>query len=79
MGARGCVTWRPTPARNYRDTLDVHTTLAKAQWLWCINRGVLLPPGLDSQWLVSMQHTDSDIDDTIAVFGEFAAAVASGA
>jgi glutamate-1-semialdehyde 2,1-aminomutase len=77
MGARGCITWRPLPARNYRDTLDVHTAIAKAQWLWCINRGILLPPGLDSQWLVSMQHTDRDIDDTVAVFAEFAAAVAT--
>jgi glutamate-1-semialdehyde 2,1-aminomutase len=75
MGARGCVTWRPTPARNYRDTLDVLTPLAKAQWLWCINRDILLPPGLDSQWLVSVQHTDRDIDDTIAVFTEFAVAL----
>ncbi len=78
MGARGCITWRPTPARTYRDTIDVHTAIAKAQWLWCINRGILLPPGLDSQWLVSMQHTDRDIDDTIAVFEEFAAAVSAG-
>jgi glutamate-1-semialdehyde 2,1-aminomutase len=76
MGARGCITWRPDPARNYRDTLDVHTAIAKAQWLWCINRGILLPPGLDSQWLVSMQHTDRDIDGTIAVFRDFAAALA---
>jgi glutamate-1-semialdehyde 2,1-aminomutase len=75
MGARGCVTWRPHPARTYRDTLDVHTTIAKAQWLWCINRGVLLPPGLDSQWLVSMQHTDREIDETIAIFGEFGRAL----
>jgi glutamate-1-semialdehyde 2,1-aminomutase len=78
MGARGCITWRPSPARTYRDTIDVHTAIAKAQWLWCINRGVLLPPGLDSQWLVSVQHTDRDIDDTISVFGEFAAAVSDG-
>jgi glutamate-1-semialdehyde 2,1-aminomutase len=77
MGARGCITWRPRPARTYRDTLDVHTTIAKAQWLWCINRGVLMPPGLDSQWLVSMQHGDRDIEDTIAVFADFATALAS--
>ena len=75
MGARGCVTWRAQPARTYRDTIDAHTALAKAQWLWCINRGVLLPPGLDSQWLVSVQHTDRDIDETIAIFADFAAAL----
>jgi glutamate-1-semialdehyde 2,1-aminomutase len=75
MGARGCITWRPQPARTYRDTLDVHSTIAKAQWHWFINRGVLMPPGLDSQWLVSLQHTDREIDDTIALFADFAAAL----
>ena len=35
----------PTPLRNYRDTLAVDTTIARAQWLWCLNRGFLFPAG----------------------------------
>ena len=34
--------------------------LAFAQWIWGVNRGVLLPPGLDEQWLLSVAHTADD-------------------
>jgi glutamate-1-semialdehyde aminotransferase len=32
---------------------------------------MLLPPGLDEQWLLSIAHTDVDLDLAIAVFTEF--------
>jgi hypothetical protein len=32
---------------------------------------VLLPPGLDEQWLVSVQHTDADIDHLVDVLASF--------
>ena len=31
------------------------------QWIWGVNRGVLLPPGLDEQWLLSVAHTADDL------------------
>src|SRR5262249_41067869 len=51
FGAKGCITWSPTPVRNYRDYKSTDFDLAFAQWIHGINRGVLLPPGLDEQWL----------------------------
>ena len=36
--------------------------LAFAQWMHGINRGILLPPGLDEQWLVSVMHDEDDGD-----------------
>ena len=36
--------------------------LAFAQWIHGINRGMLLPPGLDEQWLISVMHDDADGD-----------------
>jgi glutamate-1-semialdehyde 2,1-aminomutase len=60
-GAKGCVTWGTTPVRNYRDYLATDFELAFAQWIWGVNRGVLLPPGLDEQWLLSVAHTDDDL------------------
>ena len=42
------------PVRNYRDYKATDFDLAFAQWLYGINRGVLLPPGLDEQWLISV-------------------------
>jgi glutamate-1-semialdehyde aminotransferase len=37
---------------------------------------VLLPPGPDDQWTLSVQHTDDEIERHIAVFRGFAAEVA---
>jgi glutamate-1-semialdehyde 2,1-aminomutase len=75
FGAKGCITWSPDPVRNYRDYKATDFDLAFAQWLWGINRGVLLPPGLDEQWLISVMHDDDDIAHGVEVFRSFADAV----
>ncbi|GAA6525575.1 aspartate aminotransferase family protein [Intrasporangium sp. DVR] len=61
LGVKGCVTWSATPVRNYRDYKATDFGLAELSWLWGVNRGVLTPPGLDEQWLVSLAHTDDDM------------------
>ncbi len=73
FGAKGCVTWAPEQIRNYRDYKGTDFDLAFAQWMHGINRGVLLPPGLDEQWLISVLHTDDDALHYANVFGEFVA------
>ena len=75
LGAKGCITWTTEPVRNYRDYKSSNFDLAYAQWIWGINRGVLLPPGLDEQWLISVQHTDDDVAHHAEVFETFAAAL----
>ncbi len=59
---------RPTPVRNYRDYKATDFDLAFAQWIWGINRGVLLPTGLDEQWLISVLHDDDDVAHGVDVF-----------
>ena len=71
FGAKGCVTWSPTPVRNYRDYKATDFDLAFAQWIHGINRGVLLPPGLDEQWLISVMHTEAEAMRYADVFDEF--------
>jgi glutamate-1-semialdehyde 2,1-aminomutase len=78
-GAKGCITWSQRPVRNYRDYLAADMTLAFAQWIWGINRGVLLPPGLDEQWLLSVAHTQTDLALALEVLTSFTYAVADGA
>jgi glutamate-1-semialdehyde 2,1-aminomutase len=73
FGAKGCVTWAPRPIENYRDYKATDFDLAFAQWMHGINRGVLLPPGLDEQWLISVMHSESDAMHYADVFAEFAA------
>lgn len=71
FGAKGCITWAPEQIRNYRDYKATDFDLAFAQWIHGINRGVLLPPGLDEQWLISVMHDDADAMRYADVFAEF--------
>lgn len=71
FGAKGCITWAREPIRNYRDYRATDFDLAFAQWIHGINRGVLLPPGLDEQWLISILHTDAQALHYASVFAEF--------
>ena len=73
FGAKGCVTWTPEPIRNYRDYKATDFDLAFAQWIHGINRGILLPPGLDEQWLISIMHTEADALVYAEVFADFVA------
>ena len=73
FGAKSCVTWSRTRVRNYRDWK--HSTegeLAFSQWIHGINRGILLPPGLDEQWLISVMHDGPAAMRYADVFAEFA-------
>ena len=71
FGAKGCITWSETRVRNYRDYKATDFDLAFAQWMHGINRGVLLPPGLDEQWLISVMHDEPTAMMYAEVFGEF--------
>ena len=39
LGAKGCVSYRPEPLRNYRDFLETNTELYSASYPWMVNRG----------------------------------------
>ena len=71
FGAKGCVTWSEEPVRNYREYKATDFDLAYAQWIHHINHGLLLPPGLDDQWLISVLHRDADVDRGVEVFEAF--------
>jgi glutamate-1-semialdehyde 2,1-aminomutase len=77
FGAKGCLTWAPEPIRNYRDYKATDFDLAFAQWLWGINRGLLLPTGLDEQWLISVMHDDDDVVHGVEVLRSFVEAITS--
>jgi glutamate-1-semialdehyde 2,1-aminomutase len=73
VGAKGCITFSESPVRNYRDFLEIDERWSHAHWLYQHNGGVFLPPwGKAEQWLISVQHTEEDIDrflDNFEVFG----------
>ncbi len=62
-GAKGCITFRPEPIRDFRGFLEIDERLGHAHWLVQHNGGVFLPPwGKVEQWLISVQHTDDDVE-----------------
>ncbi len=75
FGVKGAVTWATTPVRNYRDYKRTDFEAAELSWLWGINRCILTPPGLDEQWLVSLAHTQADMDGLVGHFRELAEAL----
>jgi glutamate-1-semialdehyde 2,1-aminomutase len=76
VGAKGCVVFAPQPVRDYRGFLGIDDRYSHAHWLFQHNGGVFLPPwGKIEQWLISVQHGDSDIDRFIRNFGTFATAL----
>ena len=73
IGAKGCVTFSPTPVRNYRDFLAIDDRWSHCHWLYQHNGGVFLPPGGKAeQWLLSAQHTGEDVDRFLDNFAAFA-------
>jgi glutamate-1-semialdehyde 2,1-aminomutase len=76
VGAKGCVTFRRDPVREFRDFLGVDDRLGHLHWLIQHNGGVFLPPwGKVEQWLLSVQHNTDDVDRFATNFARLAAAV----
>jgi glutamate-1-semialdehyde 2,1-aminomutase len=77
-GAKGCVVFSPEPVTDYRGFLAADDSLSHAHWLFQHNGGVFLPPwGKIEQWLISVQHDESDIDRLVTNFGLFASAIST--
>ncbi len=71
LGAKGCVSYRPTKLRNYRDFLETTPDLYWASYPWMVNRAIFMTPGDEEQWTISVQHTEEDIQKYVDAFGEF--------
>ncbi len=75
FGVKGCITWATEPVRTYRDYKATDFHMAELSWLWGVNRGILTPPGLDEQWLVSLAHTHGEMAGLVDDFRELAQAL----
>jgi glutamate-1-semialdehyde 2,1-aminomutase len=72
VGAKGAVLFSSKRVTNYRDFIGVDEELWTAFYFFLANRGILLPPGSDEQWTLSVAHTDEEIERHIEVFAQFA-------
>jgi glutamate-1-semialdehyde 2,1-aminomutase len=78
MGAKGCVIFAAEPLREYRDYLSkVDGELSTLAWLYHMNHGIFMTPGVEEEWTLSIAHSDDDIDHYVAAFEAFARDVTS--
>jgi glutamate-1-semialdehyde 2,1-aminomutase len=79
LGAKGCVIFAPEPIHEYRDYLTkVDGELATLAWLYHMNHGIFMTPGVEEEWTLSIEHTDEHIDRYVAAFEAFAKDVTGG-
>ena len=73
MGAKGCVVFAPEPLREYRDYLTkVDADLSTLAWLYHMNHGIFMTPGVEEEWTLSLAHSDQDLERYVAAFEAFA-------
>ena len=79
MGSKGGVVMATEPIREYRDYLTkIHHSLTELAWLYHMNNGVFMTPGVDEEWTLSVLHTDADLQRYVEVFELFASDVTGG-
>jgi glutamate-1-semialdehyde 2,1-aminomutase len=79
MAARGGMTYRAERVRNYRDYLEIDKQNAYLAWLYQCNRGVLMAPGAEENWTLSVQHSEEDVQRYVDNFSEMARDLREGA
>ncbi|TMD92254.1 MAG: aspartate aminotransferase family protein [Chloroflexi bacterium] len=72
LAARGGVTYRAQRVRNYRDYLEIDKAFAYLSWLYQCNRGVIMAPGAEENWTLSVQHSVDDVQRYVDNFAEMA-------
>jgi glutamate-1-semialdehyde 2,1-aminomutase len=78
LGAKGCVIFSPEPLREYRDYLtNVDDDLATLAWLYHMNNGVFMTPGVEEEWTISIAHTEEDLQRFADALEAFAKDVTS--
>ncbi len=73
MAAKGCVIFSRERLYNYRDYLTkVDDDLSTLAWLYQMNRGIFMTPGVEEEWTLSVAHDDADVTRFLGAFEEFA-------
>ena len=69
ISSKGCVNFASGKITDYESfiTYQDHELVALA-WLYNINRGIIIAPGREEEWTLSITHTDEDIDTYVAAF-----------
>src|SRR3954454_15535274 len=79
LGAKGCLVFPTEPIREYRDYLTkVDGDLSTLAWLYHMNHGVFMTPGVEEEWTLSIAHDDEHLQRYLDAFEAFAKALTGG-
>ena len=66
----------PERMYEYRDYLTkVDDELSTLAWLYHMNHGIFMTPGVEEEWTLSIAHTDEDLQRYLDAFEAFASDV----
>src|SRR3954447_5237471 len=73
LGSRGCVVFSSEPLYEYRDyATKVDEELSTLSWLYHMNHGIFMTPGVDEQWTLSVAHSDDELQRYVDAYEAFA-------
>jgi glutamate-1-semialdehyde 2,1-aminomutase len=73
LGSKGCVVFSSEPLYEYRDyATKVDEELSTASWLYHMNHGIFMTPGVDEQWTLSVAHSDDELQRYVDAYEAFA-------
>jgi len=68
MGPCGMVFFTEREIYDYRTFIKYYNNdMLTKFWFWLVNNGIWIAPHSDEHWTVSVQHTEEDIERTLAV------------
>jgi glutamate-1-semialdehyde 2,1-aminomutase len=71
ISSKGCVNFASHKITDYESFIKYQDVeLCTLAWLYNMNRGVMIAPGREEEWTLSVQHTDEDIDLYVHAFEE---------
>jgi glutamate-1-semialdehyde 2,1-aminomutase len=73
FGSKGCVVFSSEPLYEYRDyATKVDEELSMLAWLYHMNHGIFMTPGVDEQWTLSIAHSDDELQRYVDAYEAFA-------
>jgi glutamate-1-semialdehyde 2,1-aminomutase len=71
ISSKGCFNFATGKITDYESFIKYQNVeLCYLAWLYNMNRGVIIAPGREEEWTLSVQHTDEDIDRYVGAFEE---------
>ena len=72
ISSKGCVNFATGKITDYESFIEYQdVALCELAWLYNINRDIIMTPGRDEEWTLSVSHNDEDVERWVTSFEEF--------